>query len=123
MITLDLFQLIAAAFAMCGLAVVIWEIAVKDPHSFREIAGDVRRFAERPVAPSTERGSRTRPGRCRRRRRGYGRRKRPAVYFVKVTGTLLRCSTLLATEPSKRPATLPSPRVPMTIPAQPFCSA
>ena len=55
MITLDLFQLIAAAYAMCGLAVVIWEIAVKDPHSFREIAGDVRRFAERPVAPSTER--------------------------------------------------------------------
>ena len=55
MITLDLFQFIAVAFAMCGLAVVIWEIAVKDPRSFREIASDVRRFAERPVAPSTER--------------------------------------------------------------------
>lgn len=55
MITLDLFQFIAAAIAMCGLAVVVWEIAVKDPRSFREIASDVRGFAERPAAPSTER--------------------------------------------------------------------
>jgi len=38
MITPDLFQFGAAAFVICGLAVLVWAIAVKDPRSFREIA-------------------------------------------------------------------------------------
>ena len=46
MITLDLVQFVAVAFAVCGLAVVIWEIAAKDPGSFWDIMDDTRRFAE-----------------------------------------------------------------------------
>jgi hypothetical protein len=46
MITLDLVQFVAVAFAVCGLAVVIWEIAAKDPGSFWDIIDDTRRFAE-----------------------------------------------------------------------------
>jgi hypothetical protein len=55
MITLDLFQFIALAFVTCGLAVLIWEIAVKDPGGIWEIMSDVRQFAERPLTRSTER--------------------------------------------------------------------
>lgn len=43
MITFDLFQLIAVAFAVCGLAAVLVEIAVKHPDSFSEMVSDVRR--------------------------------------------------------------------------------
>ena len=57
MITFDLFQFIAVAFAVCGLAAVVVEIAVKNPHSFWEMS-DVRRFAERALPRSTKRGSR-----------------------------------------------------------------
>lgn len=46
MITLDLAQFVAVAFAVCGLAFVIWEIAAKDPGSLWEIIEDTRRFAQ-----------------------------------------------------------------------------
>ena len=36
-------------------------------------------------------------------------------YFTKVTGIFARCITLVATEPSTILATVPMPRVPMTI--------
>jgi hypothetical protein len=66
MITVDLLQFVAVAFAVCGLAVVIWEIASRDPGIFREMADDARGFAERPVtrpeAPEREtRDSKARP--------------------------------------------------------------
>ena len=49
MITVGLLQFVAVAFAVCGLAVVIWEIASRDSGIFREMADDARGFAERPV--------------------------------------------------------------------------
>jgi hypothetical protein len=49
MITVDLLQFVAVAFAVCGLAVVIWEIASRDSGIFREMTDDARGFAERPV--------------------------------------------------------------------------
>lgn len=55
MITFDLFQFIAVALAVCGLAAVVVEIAVKNPHSFWEIVSDARRFAERALPRSTTR--------------------------------------------------------------------
>lgn len=66
MITVDLLQFVAVAFAVCGLAVVIWEIASRDSGIFREMTDDARGFAERPVirpeAPDGEtRGSKTTP--------------------------------------------------------------
>jgi hypothetical protein len=54
MITFDLFQFIAVAFAVCGLAAVLVEIAVKNPDSFVEMASDVRRFAERALPRATK---------------------------------------------------------------------
>ncbi|HEY9548780.1 MAG TPA: hypothetical protein VIR45_04700 [Kiloniellaceae bacterium] len=72
MIAFDPFQFIAIAFVTCGLAAVVWEIAVKAPGAFREMMTDSRGFAERPVSgapqpessgaqPSASRGS-GRPG-------------------------------------------------------------
>jgi hypothetical protein len=62
MITVDLLQFVAVAFAVCGLAVVIWEIASKDSGIFREMTDDARGFAERPAtrpeAPDSEAGDR-----------------------------------------------------------------
>ncbi len=39
----------------------------------------------------------------------------PTVYLTSVTGTSAKCSSWLATEPSSRPRTPPSPLVPMTM--------
>jgi hypothetical protein len=55
MITFDLFQFIAVAFAVCGLAAILVEIAVKNPNSFWEMVSDVRRFAERALPRATTR--------------------------------------------------------------------
>ena len=43
---------VVAATAVCGLVVVIWEIATKNPHSFEDIVTDVRDFAQKPVTAS-----------------------------------------------------------------------
>lgn len=42
----------------------------------------------------------------------------PRRYFTRVTGTVVRCSTLFATEPNISPVTVPSPRVAMMISSQ-----
>lgn len=67
MITLDLFQFIAIAFVVCGLAAVVAEVAVKNPASFWEMMSDVRRFAERALPRSPKRDSTpaSAPGRAR----------------------------------------------------------
>lgn len=52
MLTLDLLQFAVIAFAVCGLAAVIWEIATRSPCSFAEIASDTRAFAEHPAPPA-----------------------------------------------------------------------
>ena len=54
MITFDLIEFVAVAFVVCGLAVVIWEIAAKDPRSFGEMMTDVRGFAQRPLPRPAE---------------------------------------------------------------------
>jgi hypothetical protein len=61
MVTFDLFQFIAVAFVVCGLAAVVVEIAVKNPRSFWEMMNDVRRFAERATPRSTKRASKSAP--------------------------------------------------------------
>jgi len=55
MVAIDLLQFLALAFLVCGLAVVVWEIAVRDPSMFREIANDTRGFAE-ALPPPVEAG-------------------------------------------------------------------
>lgn len=50
----QLIQFVAVAFAVCGLAAVIWEIATKSPRSFGEIVTDVRGFAQRPLDRETQ---------------------------------------------------------------------
>lgn len=46
----DLLGFGAAAFIVCGLAVVIWEVAVRGaPRDVIELLTDVRGFAERPA--------------------------------------------------------------------------
>lgn len=57
MITFDLFQFIAVAFVVCGLAAVVAEIAVKTPGSFWQMMTDVRRFAERALPRSAKHDS------------------------------------------------------------------
>jgi len=46
MISAHFTEFVALALALTGLAVVAWEIALKDPRLFREIATDVRAMAE-----------------------------------------------------------------------------
>jgi hypothetical protein len=56
----DILAFAAAAVAVCGLAAVVWEVAVKNPRGILEMLSDVRDFAERPAPPPTvERGSAT----------------------------------------------------------------
>lgn len=55
MLTFDLLQFAAVAFAVYGLVAVIWEIATKSPRSFAEIARDTRAFATRPAPPAIAR--------------------------------------------------------------------
>lgn len=53
-IVVQLLQFLALAFLVGGLAVVVWEIAVRDPRMFRAIADDARGFAEAPPPPPEE---------------------------------------------------------------------
>ncbi len=46
MISAHFIEYVALALALTGLAAVVWEIALKDPRLFREIATDVRGMAE-----------------------------------------------------------------------------
>jgi hypothetical protein len=50
MASFDLVSFLAIAFAVGGLAAVLWEILSKSPGSLLEMATDSRRFAEAPLA-------------------------------------------------------------------------
>lgn len=49
----DLVSFAVIAFAVGGLAAVLWEIVMKDPRSLLEIMTDSRRFAEAPLPGET----------------------------------------------------------------------
>ncbi len=46
MISAHFHEFVALALALTGLAAVVWEIAMKEPRLFREIATDGRGMAE-----------------------------------------------------------------------------
>jgi hypothetical protein len=50
MFALHFAEYAAAILAVAGLAAVIYEVAVKSPHSLLELISDSRRFAEPPAA-------------------------------------------------------------------------
>ena len=55
MITLDLLQFAAVAFAVCGLVAIVMEILLTNPRWLWEMISDVRDFAGRPIRRPKER--------------------------------------------------------------------
>ena len=52
--SIDLLEFTAVAFAVCGLAFVVWEVLANGTQGAGELLSDVRRFAERPLSRAAQ---------------------------------------------------------------------